>query len=69
MPIIGERMKLVRKNKSFTQKQVAEAIGITYDTYQSYELGRVTPSVERLIDFCKLFQVSSDYILGLEINK
>lgn len=60
-----ERLKLLRKAKGVTQKEVAFAIGITLSAYSNYEQGLREPSNQILIKLCKYFDVSADYLLGL----
>ena len=60
-----ERLKLLRKQKGLTQKEVAFALGIALTTYANYEQGTREPSVETIIKICKYFDVSSDYLIGL----
>lgn len=62
----AQRLKNIRKESNLTQKQVYEKLGISANGYASYEQGRTEPSVSTLIALCKLFDVSADYLLGLE---
>jgi len=41
----GERLKTARKNSGMTQKETAEAIGMTPNAYQKYELGTSEPNL------------------------
>ena len=61
-----DKLKQLRKIKNASQKQVAEAIGVTLSAYSNYEQGLREPSYEILKNICKYFDVSADYILGLE---
>ena len=63
---MNEKLKLLRKEKGVSQKVVAKAIGITLSAYSNYEQGLREPSNEMLIKLCKYFNVTSDYLLGLE---
>lgn len=63
---IGNRLKQARKNAGFTQKQVAEKLGMVQPSYIKYEDGRIELDYHKMIYLCKLYKVSSDYILGLE---
>lgn len=62
---IGKRLAEARKEAGYTQSQVGKLMNMAYQNYQKYETGKVELSYEKLIFLCKLFQVSSDYILGL----
>ena len=61
-----DRLKLLRKQKGVSQKVVAEAIGVTLSAYSNYEQGLREPSNQILINLCKYYDVSADYLLGLE---
>lgn len=63
---MNEKLKLLRKQKGVSQKVVAEAIGVTLSAYSNYEQGLREPSNQILINLCKYYEVSADYLLGLE---
>lgn len=46
------------------QRQVAAAIQIPYQSYQTYEYGKSTPSVEVIFKVADAYNVSTDYLLG-----
>lgn len=64
--IFSERIKKERDRLGLSQKEVAEGCGIAYNTYQSWEIGRRTPSMNNstLIILSKFFKVSPLYLLG-----
>ena len=62
---IGGRLKEYRLLRKLTQEQVAIALNIPQQQYARYENAKNIPSSENLIALCKLFEVSTDYILGL----
>ena len=61
----SERLKGIRKESGMTQKDVYERLGISPNGYASYEQGRTEPNVETIVQLCKIFEVSADYLLGL----
>ena len=61
-----EKLKQLRVEKNLTQEQVAKVIGVTKSCYSNYEQGLREPSLEIFIKLCKFFDVSADYLLGLE---
>lgn len=64
---IGERLKQARLNAGFSsQKQVTDALGLERTRYLKWEHGDAQPPIDMLVRLCKLFGVSSDYLLGLE---
>ncbi|MBQ8657812.1 MAG: helix-turn-helix transcriptional regulator [Clostridia bacterium] len=66
MDIFEQRLKELRKEKDFTQKQLAEVLQTTDDSIFSWEKGRSQPSIEMIRKICIFFGVSADYLLGLE---
>lgn len=58
-------MKTLRVERNFTQKQVADRVGVAVSAISSYESGMRYPSYEVLIRYARMFHVSSDYLLGI----
>ena len=63
---VGKKLKESRKIAGYTQKQVAEKMGMVQPSYIKYELGKLELDYQKMIFLCKLFDVSADYLLGLE---
>lgn len=63
--MIGERLAEVRKDRGDTQKNLAEKMNVSVHTVSSWEQERSEPSHETLVRICRLYGVSSDYLLGL----
>ena len=63
---MGERLRELRKEKGCTQGQVAKKIGVTLSAYSNYEQGLREPSYQILKLICRFFDVSADYLIGLE---
>ena len=62
---LGRRLKTERKAKGFTQKVMAEKMGIVLQQYQTYESGRYQLDYEKLKQVCMILDISADYLLGL----
>ena len=62
----GERLQTLRKSKGLSQKQVADAVGISASVISNYESSERTPSLENLIALAGVYRCSPDYLLGLE---
>lgn len=60
-----ERMIEIRQDADETQRDLAKAIHYHQVQIARYEKGNNTPSIQYLVDFCRHYMVSSDYILGL----
>ncbi len=60
-----KRLKELRLHHGYTQKFVAEYIGVSQKAYSNYELGKRKPRFNTFIKFIDLYDVSGDYILGM----
>lgn len=62
----NEIIQELRKDKGLTQSQLAKTFLTTQRTISNWESGRNEPPYEMLIKYCRFFDVSADYILGLK---
>ena len=62
---IGERLKGLRQDKDWTQIQVAKLIGTTRNQIGKYERNEQEMTAPVIIKFCKLYNISANYILNL----
>lgn len=62
---LGQRLKELREEHGFTQKQLSDKLGINSVTYLHYEKEQREPPLSLLADIAKLYGVSVDYLLGL----
>ncbi|WP_367567284.1 XRE family transcriptional regulator [Lacrimispora sp.] len=67
--MIKDKLKEIRENNNMNKKEFASYIGIKYTTYNGYETGAREPDSDFLILISKKFDVSIDYILGLQDEK
>ena len=63
--MIGERLQEIRRDHGDTQKSLAEKLRVSKPTVQAWELGKSSPSHDILVSICRMYKVSSDYLLGL----
>lgn len=67
--MLKDILKELRESKHLTKKQVAVGIGITERAYIAYEYGERDVSTDTLVKIAKFYNVSTDYLLGLEPQK
>jgi transcriptional regulator with XRE-family HTH domain len=60
---IPKRIKELRARVGISQETLAKKLGLSVASVASYEIGRVTPSIEVLMKLADVFGVSVDYIL------
>lgn len=65
MEDLGRKLRELRIEKGMTQREAALAIGLTQNAFMNYENGYREPSLDVLKKICLLFDVSSDYLIGL----
>lgn len=62
--MFGEKLKALRKSTDMTQQQIADKLGVTRAAYSHFENGRNEPDSETIVKLAKIFEVSTDYLLG-----
>ena len=62
---MGERLRHLRETKKLTQKQAADRVGIAISTLSGYELEEKHPSYFILMKLARLYNVTTDYLIGM----
>ena len=65
---ISERIKDLRNEKGLYQNNIAQLLGCTSSSVSYYENGRDLPP-DVIIAYCKYFNVSADWLLGLSTDR
>lgn len=63
---LAHRIAETRKICGLTQAKVAKALYCTSTCVCHWEYGRSEPGVAQIVELCKLFGVSADYLLGIK---
>jgi len=61
--LLGDRIKLLRKEQGITQEQLADYLNVSRQSITGYENDGVEPSISVLIKIADRFNVSLDYLL------
>lgn len=61
---VGTKIRELREDKKMTQKELAEKLNVTPQAVSKWERNKSYPDLDMLIQMSKLFQVSTDTILG-----
>ena len=59
-----ENIRNLRIDQGYTQKKVAEYLGVSQNTYSQYEIGILNYPIEVLEKLADFYEVSGDYLLG-----
>lgn len=60
------KMKILRKNKKITQEELAEKMNVTQKCISSWEVGRTSPSIEKLIKLAEILEVKIEILCSKE---
>ena len=66
--MVAERIKELREKNNYTQSSLAKKLNVTRSSVNAWEMGISVPSTALIVELAKLFQVSTDYLLGLSEN-
>lgn len=58
-------IKFMREEEGIPQKEIAKKLGVSRSTYSLWELEINMIPLPRLVELCKIYSCSIDYILGL----
>lgn len=61
---LPQKLKQLRMSHNYSQKQVADKLGISPSIVSSYETGERSPSTDVLLALSYLYKCSTDYLLG-----
>lgn len=63
---IGLFIKSLRKEKSLTQREVAEQLNVSEKTISKWETGKGFPDISLMLPLCKIFDISMNELLSGE---
>lgn len=68
MKIFGERLKELRQEKNLSTIQLGKALQVSDATISRWENNIIVPSIDNLYNIAIFFNVSCDYLVGLDNN-
>src|SRR6478735_916817 len=69
MSVISENIRYIRKQKSLTQEQLAERIGIKRSLLGAYEEARAEPSLTTIITIAKVLEVPVESLIADDLTQ
>lgn len=70
---LAEKITNLRKQKGWSQEEMAEKLQVSRQSVSKWECGESSPEIEKIVCLSKLFQVTTDYLLmencGIENQK
>ncbi|BFL68887.1 TPA: helix-turn-helix transcriptional regulator [Staphylococcus aureus] len=61
--------KELRLEKRLTQEEIAKKLNISIQSIHKWEQNKCLPDTFNIIKICEFYNISSDYLLGLNNNK
>lgn len=62
--MVFPNIRSLREDRDYKQKQIAEVLNVSQNTYSQYENGVIALTAETLIKLADFYGVSVDYLLG-----
>jgi len=67
--MFATRFKNLRQSKGLNQVQLAERLGVKKQSISNWENDNIMPSIEMLMRIADFFHVSTDYLLGRDVQE
>jgi len=63
---LGRRIAALRKERGYTQTELADQVGAVQVVVSNYERGKLRPHPDMLVRLAKALRVSADELLGVQ---
>lgn len=67
--MFANRIKNLRCSKEMNQVQLAEKLGVKKQSISNWENDNIMPSIDMLIRIADFFHVTTDYLLGRDVQE
>ncbi|MDY4954708.1 MAG: helix-turn-helix transcriptional regulator [Candidatus Onthomonas sp.] len=64
--MLGQRINELRLALGWSQVELAKRLNVSKQTVSNWENDNIQPSIEMLVRLSKIFNVATDYLLGLD---
>lgn len=64
-----DNLKKIRKDNNLSQEELAEKLRVSRQSVSKWEQGLAYPEMDKVLQICKMFNVSMDDLLNKDINK
>lgn len=61
---IGQKIKELRRKNDLTQEKLADSLGVSYQAVSKWETGVSSPDLSLIVPLARLFEVTTDELLG-----
>ena len=63
---MADKIKQLREQMGYTQAELARKLKLTRSSINGWEMGLSVPTTPMVVELAKIFNVSTDYLLGLD---
>jgi transcriptional regulator with XRE-family HTH domain len=63
---LGDRLRKLRLSKGTSQEETAAVFNVPKQTWSNWEVGAASPKLDMLVKLATYFNVTTDYLLGVE---
>ena len=67
--MLNQQIRSLRLSRKMSQVELAQALHVTKQSVSNWENDNIQPSIEMLIKLAAVFSVSTDYLLGLNVQE
>ncbi|HJY13968.1 MAG TPA: helix-turn-helix transcriptional regulator [Flavobacterium sp.] len=67
--LIGNKLKILRKNKELSQEEAADYLQISQSAYARMESGESGSWANHILKICKIFDIAPEELLRIETNQ
>lgn len=65
---MGQKIQQLRKSKGLSQEELSSMITVSRQAISKWELDESVPDTDNIVQICKIFGVSADYLLNDEVE-
>lgn len=69
MEEVGQKIRDLRTETDYTLRELSEELDISFSSLAMYERGERTPPLDKLVLIADFFSVSTDYLLGRDVQQ
>lgn len=67
--ILADKIAMLRKQKGWSQEDLAEQLGISRQSVSKWESGNSIPDLDKIVKMSRIFDVSTDFLLKDEMEE
>jgi len=67
--VVGNKLKILRKNKKMSQEEVADCLHISQSAYARMESGESSSWANHILTICKIFVITPEDLLKVDLNR